>query len=101
MATVKIDRNSTKGVSGAYRGAARPVAPVPAGPVSTGPSQVDQVIVSEKASRAAQVKTHLSSLPEVRAELIARLKEEIDKGSYKVESRKLAEKMLKARVLDE
>lgn len=59
------------------------------------------MIVSEKASRASQVKTHLSSLPEVRAELIARLKEEIDKGSYKVESRKLAEKMLKARVLDE
>lgn len=99
---MKIDRNSTKGVVGAQRGAAvRPGTPQPAGPVSAGPNQVDQVTVSEKASRATRVKTQLAALPEVRAELIAQLKQEIDSGAYRVESRKLADKLLKARVLDE
>lgn len=101
VATVKIDRNSTKGVSGAYRGPARPGAPAPGDPVSPGPHQVDQVTVSEKASRVSQVKSQLNNLPQVRAELIAQLKDEIDRGTYKVEARKLAERLLKARVLDE
>lgn len=98
---MKIDRTNTSGVSGAYRGPARPGAQVPGGPVSSGSPQTDQVTVSQKASRASQVKGQMTHLPEVRAELLARLKDEIDTGKYKVESRKLAEKMLKARVLDE
>jgi flagellar biosynthesis anti-sigma factor FlgM len=102
VATVKIDRNSSKGVSGAYRGAApRPSAPLPTSPVSTGPNQVDQVTVSEKASRASAVKAKLAAAPEVRADRIAQLKEAIDAGSYRVESRQLADKLLKAKVLDE
>jgi len=101
VADVKIERNGTKGVSGTYRGSStRPATPQPINPASA-TNQLDQVTVSEKASRASAVKAQLADLPEVRAELIQQLKAQIDEGSYKVEAKKLAAKMRKARVLEE
>ncbi len=100
MADVKIERNGTKGVHGVYRGGTPSPASQPANPVS-GSNQVDQVTLSEKASRASEVKSQLTELPDVRTELIQQLKAQIEEGSYKVEARKLAAKLRKARVLEE
>lgn len=97
MAAVKIDRTSVNGIQAPY--SVRPGAP-PAAPAAPSP-QADQLTLSEKVSRAADVKAQLAARPEVRARLIAEIKQQIASGSYKVDARRLADRLLKAGVLDE
>lgn len=102
MTRVKIDRNRAKGIAGAYRGAAaHPAAPTAPEQHTQAVSQADQVTVSNKARQVSGLTAQLSSLPEVRTEQIARLKAQLSAGNYRVDSRKLADRLLKARVLDE
>lgn len=97
MAAVKIDRTSMNGISAPY--GVRPGAP-PAAPAAPNP-QADQLTLSEKVSRAADIRAQLAARPEVRARLVAEIKEKIASGAYKVDARRLAERLLKAGVLDE
>lgn len=94
---MKIDRTNINGVKAPY--SVRPGAP-PAAPAAPGP-QADQLTLSEKVSRAADIKAQLAARPEVRARLIAEIKQQIAAGAYKVDARKLAERLLKAGVLEE
>jgi negative regulator of flagellin synthesis FlgM len=57
--------------------------------------QNDKMQISDKAKDIIQSKKELQKRPEVRTEKVAALKEEIANGSYKVDSKKIAAKILK------
>lgn len=63
--------------------------------------EADQVSLSRTAQEALALKARMDSLPEARSEKLARLKAEIEAGTYRVDAGKVADKMLKARVLDQ
>ncbi len=98
---MKIDRSQLQKVTGAYRaGTASPnVAGKEAG-VAKG-AEADRVNVSEKARTAAVLKAKIKETPEVRTELVERIKAQIEAGKYNVDPKKIAEKLLKSKVLDE
>jgi negative regulator of flagellin synthesis FlgM len=57
--------------------------------------QNDKMQISDKAKDIIQSKKELQNRPEVRTEKVAALKERIENGSYKVDSEKIAAKILK------
>ncbi|MEC9490263.1 MAG: flagellar biosynthesis anti-sigma factor FlgM [Halanaerobiales bacterium] len=57
--------------------------------------QNDKMQISDKAKDIIQSKKELQKRPEVRTEKVAALKERIENGSYKVDSKKIAVKILK------
>lgn len=73
----------------------------PDGAAPTGSERSDQVTLSSRASQASNMVQTLASAPDVRAGLIARLREEIANGSYKVSAHRLADGLLAAGVLSE
>ena len=54
----------------------------------------DKVVLSPKAREIQEAKRLLDSMPEIREEKVARLKEQIEKGIYRIEEEKIAEKMM-------
>ncbi len=68
---------------------------------STSVSSKDQVTISQQALdfqtvlKAVKV---IKDLPDVREDLVNKLKEKLDSGNYSVDSKKLAEKMLSVKV---
>lgn len=96
---MKIERDSVRAPS-AYRPgdvAPRP-ALTPANPITP---PVDQVSVSEEARQVGVARELLAAQPQVRAELIQKLKAQIEQGTYQVHSGALADKLIKAKVLAE
>lgn len=63
-------------------------------------SNVDKVDVSERAVQVASLKAKLGTAPEVRTELVERIKAQVDAGQYSVDSHKVAETILRAKVLE-
>ncbi len=61
----------------------------------------DQVILSPKAEEIQKAKQQLQSIPEVDTERIARIKRELAEGTYKIDGKKVAEKMLRDSMLNE
>lgn len=57
--------------------------------------QNDKMQISDKAKDIIQSKKELQKRPEVRTEKVAALKEKINNGTYKVDSEKIAAKILK------
>jgi negative regulator of flagellin synthesis FlgM len=57
--------------------------------------QNDKMQISDRAKDIIQSKKELQKRPEVRTEKVAALKERIENGSYKVDSEKIAAKILK------
>jgi len=96
---MRIERSSVKGPSRTYR-VDRPAAPQAGGPVSVA-AGADKVDVSDKVRQAGAIHTRLLEAPEVRAELVERLRSQIESGNYKPDVRQVAERLLKAKVLDE
>ncbi len=64
-------------------------------------ARADQVVVSDKAREAAALRAKVKSAPQVRTELVERIKAQVEAGTYKVDPRKVAEKMLRAGVFKE
>lgn len=52
------------------------------------------VDISSRAREFGKIKSMLDSVPEVRGEVVVRLKTDIDSGSYAVDAGKVAEKMI-------
>ncbi|MFZ5814016.1 MAG: flagellar biosynthesis anti-sigma factor FlgM [Bacillota bacterium] len=99
---MKIDRQRIKGVTGTPRvESPRPPAPAerPAG--SSQVPATDHVVLSSRTLQVSELQPALGALPAVRAELIEQLKERIARGEYSVGSQALAERLLRARVIDE
>lgn len=57
--------------------------------------QNDKMQISDKAKEMIKAKKELENQPEVRTEKVTSIKEKIAEGSYKVDSRKIAAKILK------
>lgn len=58
----------------------------------------DSVSLSDSAKDLSSMKSSLQSAPEVRTELVARLKSEIESGQYNVSGRQIAEKIVQTAV---
>lgn len=56
--------------------------------------QTDQVEISRKTRDAQKVQEVLKTTPDVRADKVEALKEKVQKGEYKVDSKKVASAML-------
>ena len=54
----------------------------------------DKVILSSKAKQNLEAKKILDSLPDIREEKVAYLKNEIENGTYQIKGEKIAVKML-------
>jgi len=54
----------------------------------------DKMQISDKAKEIASAKKALKKSPEIREEKVAEIKAKINAGSYEVDSKKLAQKML-------
>ncbi len=69
-----------------------------------GPSQTvneDKVVLSPKAKEVQEVTEVIKELPDIREEKVAKLKEQVDQGTYRIDGKKIAFKMLKESILDE
>lgn len=95
---MKVDRPNMQGVTGAYRSqGARPVANQnPAQPAT----KADEVNVSKKAQEATALRAKVKQAPEVRMDLVMKIKAQVDAGTYNVSPEKVAEKLLKSKVLE-
>lgn len=61
----------------------------------------DKVVLSSKARENQEAKKILNSLPEIREEKVAYLKNEIRNGTYQIKGEKIAVKMLKDSLFSE
>ena len=61
----------------------------------------DKVFLSPQAKKIQEAKKIMSSIPEIREEKIAQIKAQIENGTYHVEGKKIAAKMLKESLLNE
>ncbi|MBW1700768.1 MAG: flagellar biosynthesis anti-sigma factor FlgM [Deltaproteobacteria bacterium] len=59
----------------------------------------DKVVLSPKAREIREAKKVLSSVPDVREDEVARIKKEIEDGTYRIEGKKLATKMIRESLL--
>lgn len=57
--------------------------------------KTDTVEISDAAKRISAARAELDRIPDVRENKVAELKNQIEKGTYKVDSEQIAEKMLK------
>jgi negative regulator of flagellin synthesis FlgM len=70
-------------------------------PSAKGVSKEDKVVLSPEVKRIQDAKKLLSSVPDIREEKVARIKAQIENGTYQVEEKKLAQKMIKESLLNE
>ena len=61
----------------------------------------DKVVLSAEVKRIQEAKILLDSVPDIREEKVAQIKAQIENGTYQVEEKKLAQKMMKESLLNE
>lgn len=61
----------------------------------------DKVVLSQEAKRVQEAKKLMESIPDIREEKIAKVRAQIESGTYQVEEKKLAAKMIKESLLNE
>ncbi len=66
------------------------------GQAAQAPATGDRVSVSAQAKLYTEAYTAASNAPEVRQDKVAALKTQVDNGTYQVDSRKIAEKLLQS-----
>ena len=64
------------------------------------PMATERVNLSSKAKHIQQIKQILDQTPDIREEKIVDLKNQIEKGSYNINSEKIAEKMVGESLID-
>ena len=60
----------------------------------------DKVALSPEAKQIQDVKKRLDSLPDVREDKVAEIKEQIEAGTYTIDGEKIAFKMIRESILD-
>jgi len=70
-------------------------------PGSSQAAKEDKVVLSPKAKEVQEATKLIKELPDIREEKVAKLKEQVDQGTYRVDGKKIAFKMLKESILDE
>jgi negative regulator of flagellin synthesis FlgM len=68
-----------------------------AGPAAAATEKVD---ISSRAKDIQQAKTVINALPDIRDAKVQELKTQIEQGSYKINSSKIAEKMVRESLID-
>ncbi len=61
----------------------------------------DKVILSQEGKKIQDAKKLMDSIPDIREEKVAKIKAQIENGTYQVEEKKLASKMIKESLLNE
>ena len=61
----------------------------------------DKVVLSPKAKEVQEATKLIKELPDIREGKVAKLKEQVDQGTYRIDGKKIAFKMLKESILDE
>jgi negative regulator of flagellin synthesis FlgM len=64
-------------------------------------TKADTVVLSDMAKTVQEAQTQLESIPDVREEKVAALKEQIENGTYEIDADKIADKMLRDSLLDD
>ena len=64
-------------------------------------AKADTVVLSDTAKTVQEAQTQLKSIPDVREDKVAELKEKIENDTYEVDADKLAGKMLKDALLND
>ncbi len=68
---------------------------------SEGVAKGDKVILSPKAKAIQEAKKLLENVPDIREEKVARIKEQIKNGTYTVDAKKVAARMVEESVLND
>jgi len=98
---MKVDRRDIAGLPGVQRpGFARPGHRTQHA-ASSGVQPPDQLSLSDRTVQVSELNAALTALPAVRADLVARLKEQIARGEYQVDPHRLADRLLQAGVISE
>jgi flagellar biosynthesis anti-sigma factor FlgM len=61
----------------------------------------DKVVLSPKAKQIGEAKRLLNAVPEIREEKVARIKKKIKNGTYRIDGKEVAAKMIKETFLNE
>ena len=69
--------------------------------LSEQPMSEDKVVLSPQAKKIQEARKLLNSVPDIRGEKVAGIKAQIGDGTYHVEEKKLAEKIIKESLLNE
>ncbi len=64
-------------------------------------TKTDTVVLSDTAKTVQEAQTQLESIPDVREEKVAELREQIESGTYEIDAEKIADKMLKEALLND
>ena len=60
-----------------------------------------KVILSQEGKKIQEAKKLMDSIPDIREEKVAKIKAQIENGTYQVEEKKLAAKMIQESLLNE
>lgn len=63
--------------------------------------KTDTVNISDAAKEIQEVRKELDKIPDVRADKVEQLKNQIENGTYEIKSEEIAEKMLKDSLLND
>ncbi|MDF2627631.1 MAG: Anti-sigma-28 factor, FlgM [Symbiobacteriaceae bacterium] len=99
---MKIDRPAVKHVAEAYRVGQPPVGGRP-GALAARPQEMpaDGLNLSATAREASTLRSRLREAPAVRIDLVERIKARVEAGTYNVNPRAVAERILQSKVLDQ
>ena len=64
-------------------------------------AKTDTVNISDAAKEIQEVRKDLDNIPDVRADKVEQLKNQIENGTYEIKSEEIAEKMLKDSLLND
>jgi negative regulator of flagellin synthesis FlgM len=64
-------------------------------------TKADTVVLSDMAKTVQEARTQLESIPDVREDKVAELKEQIESGTYEIDAEKIAGKMLRDSLLND
>jgi negative regulator of flagellin synthesis FlgM len=64
-------------------------------------AKTDTVVISDAAKRIQEVKSQLDEVPDVDEEKVARLRNEIENGTYNIDADKIAGKMIREGLIND
>jgi len=64
-------------------------------------AKTDTVVISDAAKRVQEVRSQLDAVPDVNEEKVARLRNEIENGTYEINADKIAGKMLREGLIND
>jgi flagellar biosynthesis anti-sigma factor FlgM len=98
---MQVERAGSKQAVRAYQAQeVRPAAKTAGEVAPATASAVDEVAFSQQSQQASRLRRRLQDVPEMRMELVERIKAQVEAGTYQVPPHAVAEKLLKSRVLE-